>query len=84
LRNKLKKILLFFGVENQILKCIEELSELIKELAKNNNRNAIIEEIADCEIMLEQMKLAYYIDTQEIEDWKKEKINRVIMKISKG
>lgn len=52
-----------FGAENQIIVAIEELSELQKELCKylrgeTNIRN-ISEEMADAEIMLEQLKLIF-------------------------
>ena len=50
-----------------MLLAIEEMSELTKELLKNINRNEnntaqIIEETADVEIMLEQIKLIYGFD----------------------
>lgn len=50
-----------FGDNNQIIVAIEELSELVKELCKylRNARNEknLTEEMADVEIMLEQLKL---------------------------
>lgn len=56
----------FFGYENQIVKCIEELSELTQILAKvrndiNNDQyeDNICEEIADVQIMINQMKLLF-------------------------
>ena len=56
-----------FGKKNQIIVSIEELSELQKELCKylrdkTNIRN-ISEEIADVEIMLEQLKLIFENET---------------------
>ena len=46
---------------------LEEMSELQKEILKNINRrkdnvDAIIDEVADVEIMLEQLKYIYQID----------------------
>lgn len=81
MRDKLIRILLYFGADNQKKKCIEELSELIQAISKDNNRNNIIEEIADCEIMIEQLKMIWVVDESEIEHWKKEKISKVIMRI---
>ena len=53
-----------FGKVNQITVAIEEMSELTKELCKNlfrgaENHKALIEEIADVTIMLEQLRLIY-------------------------
>lgn len=52
-----------FGKENQKDMMIEEMSELSKELLKErrgeDNLTAILEEMADVEIMLDQMKLIY-------------------------
>ena len=50
----------FYGVNNQIIIAVEELSELQKELCKalrgKKKLVAISEEMADVEIMLEQLK----------------------------
>lgn len=52
-----------YGVNAQILMCMEEMAELQKELCKNtrgaDNVEHIAEEIADVRIMLEQMALLY-------------------------
>lgn len=66
--------------DKQIIIAIEELSELQKELCKalrnNANYDNIVEEIADVEIMLEQMKIYFEIKEYEIEEMKKLKIER--------
>lgn len=71
-----------YGKNSQILIAIEELSELTKELCKYkrnyNRRNELIEEIADVEIMIEQLKCLFDIHTEvsnEI-DYKLERQNR--------
>lgn len=50
-----------FGIKHQMIKGVEELSELQKELCKqangDGNKDKVIEEIADVEIMLEQIKI---------------------------
>lgn len=51
----------WFGVEHQIKKAAEELGELIQALMRYSNGEPVIgnvcEEIADVEIMLEQLKI---------------------------
>lgn len=52
-----------FGARAQVLMAIEEMSELTKELCKNDrgreNATHIAQEIADVEIMLGQMKILF-------------------------
>ncbi len=52
-----------FGAEAQTLMCFEEMAELQKELCKHargaNNAEHIAEEIADVQIMTEQMSLLF-------------------------
>lgn len=54
-----KKIAKHYGKESQLLVAIEEMSELTKELCKYfrhyDRRKEIIEEIADAQIMIEQL-----------------------------
>lgn len=54
-----------YGREEQTVVAIEEMAELTKELSKNyrgkENREAIAEEVADVEIMLEQLKRIFGI-----------------------
>lgn len=50
-----------YGKDHQLIICMEEMAELTKELSKNlrghNNLQEIAEEVADVEVMLEQVKL---------------------------
>ena len=59
-----------YGEENQQIVAIEELAELQKEITKSlrgeHNKNNIIEEMADVEIMLKQLRLIYEIDASEV------------------
>ena len=52
-----------YGYISQTLMCLEEMAELQKELCKNargrENKEAIAEEIADVQIMLEQMMILH-------------------------
>ena len=64
-----KRALRVWGKKVQMLQAIEEMSELIKEILKNVNRDkdnidALIEETADVEIMLGQLKHCYGIQEQ--------------------
>lgn len=72
-----------FGKENQVLVCLEELAELQHALCKvmrhgldEEKLDKLAEEIADVEITLEQMRLAFKISTQ-VEKWKTRKLNRL-------
>ena len=65
----LKRALKTWGEEPQMLMVVEEMSELMKEVLKNINRKKdniaeIIEETADVEIMLAQLKENYHIFEQ--------------------
>ena len=51
----LKYIADHYGLKHQLVKCKEELGELI-EAIDSTNGEAIIEEVADVEIMTEQLK----------------------------
>ena len=46
----------FFGDEIQTHKAIEEMAELIRALARGDDPANIMEEIADCYIMLAQLR----------------------------
>ena len=76
-----KDIISFFGANNQKVIAIEELSELQKELCKqfrgNMNQEDLIEEIADCSIMLDQLKIMYNC-ARKVEEIKEQKIQRTL------
>lgn len=68
-----------FGAEHQIIIAIEELSELQKELCKllrhESDGYHLMEEIADVEIVLEQLKLIFK-DHSDIDFWINQKLQR--------
>jgi len=76
-----KKAIEKYGIKSQIIKTIEELSELQKELCKalahNGNDQNIREEIADVEIMIEQMRIIFSISYEKIQIAKTVKIERL-------
>ena len=58
-----RKAFYLWGKPAQILMGVEEMSELMKELMKamrgKENKEAIAEEIADVQIMIEQLELIF-------------------------
>lgn len=76
-----KRALDTWGKKSQMLMVVEEMSELMKEILKNINRDRdnlaeIIEETADVEVMLEQLKACYNIE-DDVETYKAKKILRL-------
>lgn len=69
-----------YGPKIQIDKTVEELSELIRALVRHDKANTI-EEIADVEVMLEQIKYLLLIPDKELENWKMNKIQRTLGQI---
>lgn len=79
--NTYERALKAWGKEPQMLQVIEEMSELTKEILKNINRkkdniNELIEETADVEIMLEQLKICYNI-ADAVTKYKTEKLKKI-------
>ena len=73
-----------WGINAQITMVFEEMAELQKELCKNlrgkDNRIKIAEEIADVEIMLDQMK--QYFDIEEgVKRYKQVKLKRLEVRL---
>lgn len=68
----LLKIIDTYGIENQMMQCIEEMGELIQAINKYRRAefsvscidayNQVIEEIADVQIMIEQMRMIFNED----------------------
>ena len=82
----IKRIATHYGGRHQRLKAIEELAELIQALAKyspNQPLIDIIEEIADVEIMLEQLKFLLMIPDEVIGTAKRYKISRTLKRMKK-
>lgn len=84
MKDNLKKIIDYYGEEKQMIKAIEEMSELQKELCKTligkENRDSLIEEIADVQIMLDQLKLI--VSDIELKTIMQNKIDRTIERIN--
>lgn len=75
-----------WGAEMQSVVAAEELSELQKELCKSvrgeDNADAIAEEIADVQIMLEQMMLLHDC-RDDVDEWRRRKLERLEQRLPK-
>ena len=69
-----------WGSKAQLTVAIEELSELIKEICKVKrgigNVDNLAEEVADVEIMCEQLRYIFEIDSV-VDSWKEAKLTRL-------
>lgn len=74
-----------WGHKRQQVKAVEELGELQNAVLRNldgrGNYNNLVEEIADVEIMLLQLKMIYSIPFSEVEEMKAKKILRLRSRI---
>lgn len=80
MRGVLQQAIDKYGAQMQLVIAMEEMAELQKELSKAIRGNAdadyITEELADVEIMLEQIKMIFGC-WFAVEDWKKKKVERL-------
>lgn len=71
-----------YGKQMQMVVAMEEMAELTKELSKalrgKPNTTSIAEEIADVEIMLEQIKIIFDCEeyVHDMEDYKLKRLSR--------
>lgn len=76
-----KRAIEAYGKDAQLKMCIEEMAELTQAICKSfrgvDNLDNIIEEIADVEIMLAQLKLIYKLNKNEVLVKKVEKLRRL-------
>lgn len=78
--NNIKKIVNHYGEEAQAHKAIEELNELAVAIA-HQDKEAIIEEMADVYIMMEQLKEFKFFDYDKFTDTVVYKMERQIERI---
>lgn len=75
----------YYGVKNQLIVAIEELSELQKELCKclrnQQSREHIVEELADVMIVIEQLREIFNIPEGELETYIGFKTARLLRRI---
>ena len=76
-----KEAIKTYGIDNQMNVAIEEMSELTKEICKYkrgfDNRNNIIEEMADVFIMLYQLQIMLDITDYELVEMEGRKLSRL-------
>lgn len=76
-----------YGMPNQLIVAIEELSELQKEICKylrgKGDMQHIAEEVADVEIMIEQLTMAFNIRADVIR-WRRKKFERLSGRMKHG
>ena len=80
--NVVKKSIEHYGADLQTVVCMEECSELIQAISKmkrgKDNRDNLIEEMADVMICIEILKQVYGISDNEIQNYVCQKQNRSI------
>lgn len=87
--SKLLFLINHYGTLNQKLIAIEEMAELQKAIVKHirqeseENMNAVIEEIADVQVMLEQLKMIFSC-RRKIDEIMDAKIDRQIKRVMDG
>lgn len=83
-----KDAIALYGPRHQLTVAIEEMSELTKEICKNNrgndNRDHIIEEVADVYVMLEQLEIIFNIEPREVLEVMNAKIERLAKRVNEA
>ena len=89
-KEKINTIRDYYGLPNQILKTCEELSELSTALLHYYNKDsgtiaksAVVEEITDVYVMLEQIK-GFFADDDTFHDMVQYKANRELKRIKEN
>ena len=81
--NKLLTIFNTYGKSYQVSKLLEEVGEFI-ETVINDDKENMVQEMADCMVMLKQFQYYYGITDEEIEEVMKYKIDRQLERIKEG
>lgn len=79
-----------YGEGVQMVKCCEELAELQQAICKLFDKStgvqdieAVVEEIADVEIMIEQLRVILRVDPELEQRWRDRKLNRLRRQLAK-
>ena len=83
MENKLLTIFNTYGKSHQVSKLLEEVGEFI-ETVINDDKENMVQEMADCMVMLKQFQYYYGITDEEIIKVMKEKIDRQLERIKEG
>ena len=85
----LEKAIKHYGVENQMIQTMEELSELSVAISKClrykddiETRNNLVEEVEDTLIMIDQLKIIMDIKDYELECYRQYKLERLEKRIN--
>jgi hypothetical protein len=85
----LEKAIRHYGVENQMIQTMEELSELSVAISKClrykddiEARNNLVEEVEDTLIMIDQLKIIMNIKNYELECYRQYKLERLEKRIN--
>lgn len=74
-----------YGTDKQVLKTIEEMSELTKELCKRDGSDEsfdrILEEMVDVQIMLNELFIIFNYSGKEVEQWEEKKLKRLSVRV---
>lgn len=82
---KLNRIFNYYGFRNQCHKLIEEMAELIQAIEKEESKENIIEEMADVQIILLQLRMNLnQKDRRYFADCFNLKIERQVKRIEKS
>ena len=85
--NVVKKSIEHYGADLQTTVCMEECAELIQAISKmkrgKDNRDNLIEEMADVMICIEILKQVYGISDNEIQNYVCQKQNRSIERMKR-
>ena len=81
--NRYHKIIEHYGINNQLKKLSEEVYELQESILEQHNTEHVLEEYADVEVILEQIKQHFKLDEDKIELIKDYKIARQLYRIRK-
>ena len=80
MENKLLTIFNTYGKSHQVSKLLEEVGEFI-ETVMNEDKENMVQEMADVSVMLEQFKAYYNLDSNNIIDIMNKKIDRQLKRI---
>ena len=80
MENKLLTIFNTYGKSHQVSKLLEEVGEFI-ETVINEDKENMVQEMADCMVILKQFQYYYEINDDEIEEVMKYKIERTIKRM---
>lgn len=89
-KSKCRRIAEHYGRKNQERQAVSELCELQYVLTRRQEQrqadwqNDLLDEMADCLVMIEQLRALYGIEDEELTDRVNFKLNRQIERIADG